>query len=175
VKTTDDILEVLAGLTDRDRQWIVERLTPRARNTLLQQRADLSTELPGLLTGANRPAESSSKSFDNLAKDSVLASVNIDQLVNMLVQEPAWISHALIQREWSWRAELLRALPTGHRNEVERLSAAGARYSERVVDVLIGLMSQAVRVESPKERTYFDTLVRKIALRPSFPRFGMRT
>jgi hypothetical protein len=169
VKTTDDILQVLAGLTDRDRQWIVERLTPRARSTLLQQRVDLSAELPDLLMGANRPAESV------VAKDKLLASVDINVLVNILVQEPAWISHALMQREWNWRAELLRALPIGHRNEAERLNAAGALYSERVVDVLIGFISKAIEVESPKQRTYFETLVHKMALRPSFPRFGMRS
>jgi hypothetical protein len=175
VKTTEDILQVLAGLTDRDRQWIVARLTPRARNTLSQEKSELSPAIPATLTGGNRSMETSGKLSDGPVKDNVLASIDVKALVNILVQEPAWLSHALLQRTWIWRAELLRALPAGHRNEVERLIAAGTHYSERLVDALIGAVGQSIGAECPKEQTYFDTLVNKIALRPSFLRFGMRS
>lgn len=145
MKTHEDIMELLGGLSVSDRSWIIERLSPESRSILLDGKRSAQTSARSL------PAR---QSHDETGTE--LASLDPEQIAAVLTIEPAWVAQALLERPWPWRNRVLELLPPPLRSEVERLQASDVRYSPKILDLLnrkIAAAASIVKVEKKVSRT----------------------
>lgn len=157
----DTIIGALEDVGDADREWILARLSPAARAALRRDEAGAARDVTDAPT-SDSPGE--------------VADLDPALIVSVLVDEPSWVVHALLQARSSWRAEVLRLLPNPTRQDIERLSSLGVRHSPRTVHVLAAALAQAVRGKTPvADVPPFERLVDKIGRKLARKRLGMRS
>jgi hypothetical protein len=141
MKNTTDILQQLAGLSANDRHWIVERLSPGSRKALLGDAAP--RQLIGRPSAANAALAAAITKLEGAAAESIVC---------VLVGEPAWVVHALLQATtWPWREGVMRQLPAPRREAVMGLNAAGVHFSAKLIDELITEVAQLLNGAPPVE------------------------
>lgn len=139
MKTSDDVVEALGNLTRMDREWILDRLSPAARSTLVGTPTEVA------------PTKAVAQSRTETKNDS-LAVVNVDDVAAILKREPAWVSHVILRQPQSWNAELREILPESMRQQVGQLNGAGVEYSRALIDSVEHELSRAL-ANGPTEVT----------------------
>jgi hypothetical protein len=178
MKTHQDIMNALGDLSDGDRAWIIERLSPAARGTLLhgESAAEKSTRADSSAsTQRNEPsAPSETWRKDYRVNRENLASLSAKALAALLSKEPAWIAHAVFSAVD--RADVRELLPVELRNEIGLLSGSSIRVSERLsAAIAANLVSETASTPDEQQHSTVRTLFSGIGARLSRQRTGIRT
>jgi len=113
---SDELLARLARLDDRDRAWLLGELPPRLRN-----------DLANMLVEDQPPA----RAADTTAPGG-FESLEPQGVARVLENEPAWlVSAATRGAESRWRAQLLAAMTSRRRHEIELADRTGAVLAAR--------------------------------------------
>jgi hypothetical protein len=114
---SDALLAKLARLDERDRAWLLAELPPRMRNDLAN------------LLGDEVPAPAPPAGFEALEPERV---------ARLLEGEPAWlVSAATRGAESRWRAQLLAAMTSRRRHEIELADRSGAPLAVRARQLVL--------------------------------------
>ena len=109
-------LQLLGGLGEDDRRWILEQLPAAAKARLL---------------GAVGPE----------TREDRLFNADPGAILEVLQTEPAWLVNAVLSaREWPWEAEVTRRLPGGMRGEVAGMK--GHKVPKQAADFLLSKVSE---------------------------------
>lgn len=183
MNTSEDIIQRLSGLTERDREWILRRLSPTARATLLSDHANGSNPVTEAAAGAgnrdtpqmNKIAAAPTDIGLTGEPERKLANTDPRAIAAVLMGEPAWITHAVIQRDWPWRSEVMCELAATTRNDADRLEASGMKYSRKLTEFLLVRLAGSVNETAPAdERSAFDKLVSTLGSRLARKRLRLR-
>jgi hypothetical protein len=140
-------LDLLAGLSATDRNWIVQRLSAEARSRLMASAegpaargSPLSADDPAASrspSGAANPSERSRSPAGTGAIERLIAA-DPDRLGFLLQTEPAWLVCAVLHAHpWPWGKQVLQSLPAPLRAEIARLERHGTALSKPAMQVLL--------------------------------------
>jgi hypothetical protein len=172
----DDLIARLGTLSSADRDWLLEALSPTAREQLLRltrgelARADgceSSSTLPQ--PEAAVPLDASDMALEPRSPAALVAhlqAASVSVLAEILGTEPIWLTAALLRiREWPWRTQLLQRLPHVAMCLCPPLDAPKVALSEHFTRALLERI--AARVDGTPEPVInrFEVLVQKLAAR----------
>jgi hypothetical protein len=130
VSTAEQVVQLLGGLGESDRRWILDNLPPAARARLAEH-VDESSESSDLEWGSV------------IAR---LADANAQALSRALEREPAWLVSAVLHAaDWPWRHEVLRALPPSLRVELGRLDRIGGTLARPATEFVLRELAARAR------------------------------
>jgi hypothetical protein len=176
----DDLIARLSTLSNADRDWLLEALSPAAREQLLQltrgeidkaeaSRAEASrpsAALPQPPAAALEASEAGLEPRSPTALIARLAAMPVAVLVEVLGAEPIWLTAALLcVAEWPWRAQLLQRLPHVAVCLCPPLETPGIAPTEHFTRALLErIVARAADVPEPAT-SRFESLVQKLATR----------
>jgi len=186
----DDLIARLGTLSTADRDWLLEALSPTAREQLLQltrgelRPADASGPVAASRVEASRAAArrveaSAPRTPAPLAAPETaweqplpapllarVAATPIAVLAEVLGAEPIWLTAALLRiADWPWRSQLLQRLPHVAVCLCPPLEAPGAALSEPFTRALLErILARTSDVPEPVTNK-FESLVQKLAAR----------
>jgi len=176
MKTPEDILQTLGGLSGGDREWILQRLSPQARKSLLDGAIEQAVTAP-------EPIGFDSPERDELA---TIRSARPEQLAAILADEPAWVIHCAIfivdaSTASAFKDALLGHLNVAVRARVERLQSSRVRYPSAVqAHVRTGIVKalksiSPIAVSETSAVSFWSFALRKLSERLSTRRLRMST
>jgi hypothetical protein len=170
----DDLIARLGTLAAADRDWLLEALSPAAREQLLQltrgelgQDADTPLAQPQPHGAALSATAQASPSFDSPASlIAQMADIPVSVLAEVLAAEPIWLTAALLRiAEWPWRAQLLQRLPHVAVCLCPPLDTPSPALSEPLTRALLErVVARAAEIPEPATGR-FEGLVQKLAAR----------
>ena len=129
-------LDLLAGLSADDRNWIVQHLSAGAKSRLMESRD------PGPARPASVPARATTPEPGVIER---LCGADPDRLGFVLHAEPAWLVCSVLRaHSWPWRKQLLQSFPASTRAEIARLERHGTGLSARALEALLGDLAECV-------------------------------
>lgn len=164
----DDVMQVLGGLSEGDRNWILDRLTPSMREGLLSAGTKEAMEFDAKSHRDNGYGDSQRAAPPNSSATSSAAINNVEivrtrhasQLLAVLEFEPAWITHALLSKPWPWRDEIQKAMTPIMTGEIRTLTAANVRYPTELVDAVVQRLAEALEnCVLEKKQSQFQNLL----------------
>ena len=161
MSTSNSVLDLLHGLTAADRDWVLSQLPAQAKSQLL----GLTTrEASAPDSGAPTLLPPVVTSIDRTDIPAALQSGDIQQLVQILREEPLWMTTALLSvRSWSRRAELQAALPALMRSQLEQSEHSACMLTPFAIEALMRLLATRLGGPSVGAPSRFETLVRRLA------------
>lgn len=174
-----DILSTLGRLSDADRHWIIENLPAQAKSQLLSVSPpghSLSASdpmQPSLPTDVSGAPDSSKRNYEDASQ--TLAAADSGLLADVLKAEPAWLTAALLRsREWTWRSEVMGALPSGLRTEVARIADSDLTFTPHLTTTVVNLVTARLNGQvAPRTVSRFEALVEKLAATRSKRRWSI--
>jgi hypothetical protein len=171
----DDLIARLSTLSSADRDWLLEALSPAAREQLLQlTRGELdkaeasrpSAALPQPQAAALEASEAGLEPGSVTALIARLAATPVAVLAEVLGAEPIWLTAALLRvAEWPWRAALLQRLPHVALCLCPPLETPSTAPTEHFTRALLErIVARAADVPEPAT-SRFESLVQKLATR----------
>lgn len=158
MSAAEDLIERLAQLSRRDRNWILERLSAGAKANLLRQLSPGSGDTAANATGANTTAANSSERPAALQDERALDGLDGESVAACLAAEPSWlIAMILGVRGWRWEHQVLARVPPVTRLEVNQLRSSLPRASTAMKGVLIHTLWK--RLQAPQSDLRFDQLL----------------
>jgi hypothetical protein len=183
MKTQDDVIQALGGLSDRDRAWIIERLSPQSRSALMNGVTAVTPAKVVNATPAGSPAAASSavaitpsNSRLSPSGSDLVALADAQQIASVLQNEPVWVAHSILSRPWPWRDELRGLLPPLLQSELQHLDGLRISHSANMVDLVVekvaGMVDGVVLKNKPSK---FETLVASLGVKLARKRMSLRT
>jgi hypothetical protein len=140
VSSSQDMVEVLGGLSREDREWILARLSAGAKANLLQ----MAERTPG--------GESPEQTLDGLEPARVAGA---------LLDEPSWVIAMILKvRSWSWENAVSGALPPMLRLELGRLRGSLPPVSTAMRQLLIRTLQHRLLAGERNSERFEDLLDR---------------
>lgn len=151
MSATEQVVQLLGSLEARDRRWILQNLPPDVRARLVAH-VDESTD---------------SAELEWSSVITRLADVDAQALTHALEREPAWLVSAILgAANWSWRSEVLRALPPALRAELSSLDRIGSTLARPATEFV--LRELAMRAQdwpsAPARRSGLRALLGRFSL-----------
>jgi hypothetical protein len=171
----DDLVARLAALSSADRDWLLEALSPSAREQLLLltrselDQTDANRQSVSSQSRGAAPLEASEAELERRTPAMLIAQLvatPIGALAEVLAGEPIWLTAALLRAaDWPWRAQLLQRLPHVAVCLCPPLEAPRAPLTEPFTRALLEhLVARTVDVPEPATGR-FESLVQKLAAR----------
>jgi hypothetical protein len=170
--TAMDALELLAGLSKRDRAWILRNLSEAAQRRLREQanleRANLDGNPGANMEGVARiptprPAgkdRASPKEDLAAADERAVEWLEGEQVAAALTGEPPWIVAALVGlRTWPWESQMLARIAPMTRLEVSQLRLSAPRVTEAMRRLLLSSLRARVAGVAASSATGFERLL----------------
>jgi hypothetical protein len=144
MRTTEDAVRMLGGLSEEDRRWILEKLPVAARMRL----ADAADD-PQVDEITSREPVLGSVPMEDFEWDrnvAELSAANPSSLAQTLHGEPAWIVDAVLHAaNWPWNHVVRKSLPVGMRAELAAIDRSGVRLAKPATQVLLRELAQRSR------------------------------
>jgi hypothetical protein len=152
-----DVLAMLARLSEADRRWILEQLSPaeKARLTGASGGASGASDASGASGTEGKGAAASSGPATGIGPATGTAAAEWDTLIRRLTTavparvieflhtEPAWLAHGVLSaHSWPWKREVVHRLPATLRLEIARLERSSAALSPAATRWLLPLFAQ---------------------------------
>ena len=164
MNTEFDVLARLGELSEADRSWILSKLPANSRKRLLALGPKENEARPQALLQTG-DATSLSDVCEDVEEIRVLRRAESSVLVEFLRNQPAYlVAGLLLSHNWSWRDELLQALPHLQRAEIANLLDT-MRLTPEMSTSLVKLAARRLGQISPttQTRSRFESLVQRIA------------
>jgi hypothetical protein len=161
----DELLARLARLDSQDRAWLLAELSPALRRELAGMLDEPAAKVAGAARATFSPTTSSPPSAAQApggweTLDAHLAAA-------ALSAEPAWlVSTATRDADAQWREQLLAAMPTRRRLDIESADrgggSLGARAAKIVLDGCREKLASGVVRDTAETRTGFGALFERL-------------
>jgi hypothetical protein len=171
----DTLIVRLSGLSSADRDWLLEALSPAAREQLLQLtrgelgKAEASMQSAALSQSQAAALEAPEAELDPRSPPALiarLAATPVSVLAEVLGAEPIWLTAALLRvAEWPWRAHLLQRLPHVAVCLCPPLDAPGTAPTEHFTRALLERIVARTADLPELATSRFESLVQKLAAR----------
>jgi hypothetical protein len=182
MKTQDDVIQALGGLSDRDRAWIIERLSPQSRSALLNGVTATPTKAAIPATSSSTSASgfvatpAASNSQQSPRSTDLVLLADAEQIASVLQYEPAWVAHAILSRPWLWREEVRGLLPPLIQSELQSLDGSRVAYSVNLVDSVVDKVANVIGSVAVKNKSSkFEMLVASLGVKLARKRMSLRT
>lgn len=141
----DSVLERLAQLSRRDRQWLLRNLSSEARAMLHRHAASAGAPASAALDGAM-----------SLHEELALDALDPEVVAVELAAQPSWVLAMILSlRSWRWEESLLERTPAVTRLELTQLRSSlppvSAAMRALLVRTLCGLFQPATGLHLPFE------------------------
>ena len=166
----DDLIARLGALSMADRDWLLEALSPAAREQLLQltrsERAPTDGSPAPAVAARVAAAEPALEQRSLAGLIARLAATPVSVLADVLGAEPTWFTAALLRvADWPWRAELLDRLPHVAVCLCPPLEAPSTALSEPLTRALLERVAARAADLPERGASRFEGLVQKLAAR----------
>lgn len=168
-----DIMQRLGGLDETDRSWILDRLSPAAKRSLL--RASESTQErqdpPALRPAVPAPPTPAPSQAAPAAHD---APPKPARRIGLPLGSPSWLIAAVLQaHDEADRAFLLKSMAHHQRQDVERIRRSGIVLTDALRERLLRLSEKCGETVAAPDRSQsrFEALVDKVSAARSRRRF----
>jgi len=138
----DDLLTRLARLDARDRAWLLAELPPALRRELIDELAD--EETPGANT----------RDLAAPAQPAGWEALDPPATAQLLEAEPVWLVSAATRGAASrWREQLLQAMNSRRRHEIELADRAGRPLNARAAEIVLNACRERLAAEPARGST----------------------
>ena len=163
-----DVLAMLARLSESDRRWILDQLSPAEKARLTgTSGAEAGGTPAGSAPVGNAPEASTAPSeWDTLTRR--LTTAVPGRVIEFLHTEPAWLVHGVLSAHpWPWKREVVQRLPATLRLEVARLERCSATVAPAATRWLLPLFAQKLEQASgfAEPKTGFDSVLARFTRR----------
>jgi hypothetical protein len=163
VSAATEVIERLAVLSRRDRDWILRNLSEAARNQLRMRAADERANGDGPAADssgvADRPAAGAAVPAAE-ASERQLESLAGDRVTRALAAEPPWLLAAVLGlRSWPWEAAALARTSAATRVEIGRLRLGAPRVSPALRELLMQSLLEKVAANNEPSMSGFERLL----------------
>jgi hypothetical protein len=175
----DDLIARLGALSGADRDWLLEALSPAAREQLLQlTRGEIDKAAVGQAGAVQSDALPRTEAASQTPASTLIARIAatpVSVLAEVLGAEPIWVTAVLLRvAQWPWREQLLQRLPHVALCLCPPLEAPGNAPTEHFTRALLEcVVARAAEVPEPAP-SRFESLVQKLAVRRRRAAWGLR-
>jgi len=157
-----DVLAMLARVSEADRRWILEQLSPAEKAQLMsasgsfdasaasgtEGKGAAASSVPatgmGAATGIGPATGTAAAEWDTLIRR--LTTAVPARVIEFLHTEPAWLVHGVLSaHSWPWKREVVHRLPATLRLEIARLERSSAALSPAATRWLLPLFAQRLQ------------------------------
>lgn len=119
----EEVVELLGALAQSDRRWILDRLSPAAKERLAERIAS-----PSAVTRSGSPQVPAGRGAEHAEVLELekcagrVAAADASSMLRVLRDEPGWLVRSVLQlSNWPWRKAFLQALPATMRIDVTQI------------------------------------------------------